>query len=115
MCIRDRSAGNCFACEAGGPPVGVIDTATWEDAHCVMEPGAALLFFTDGIVEARPSAAGAEEFGMDRLRGVPDRTMAPREMLNAVTNAVRQYLDGAEPHDDCTMIALRYLGHEQRD
>ncbi len=113
--LMTASGGAQFICEAGGPPVGIIETALWEESRCVMEPGATLLFFTDGIVEARPPTPGADEFGMDRLQDTPGYEMAPREMLNTVSHAMRQYLEGAEPHDDCTMIALRYLGHEQRD
>ena len=77
------------------------------------------MFYTDGIVEARSGATRAPgtttegEFGIKRLeRAVRERYPgSPQQLIDAVIGEVNEYCAPMAPHDDCTMIALRYLGH----
>ena len=76
-----------------------------------LEPGDALLFFTDGVPEGR-SPAG-ELFGTDRLaqlweeqsgvRRPPQTTV--RQMAKAVVN-----FSGGKLRDDATLVLLHYGG-----
>ena len=52
------------------------------------------------------------EFGMDRLQAMTARLYGatPQQVSEALRRAVRGYCAPSLPHDDCTMIALRYLG-----
>ena len=104
---------------ASGPPLGILEGVDWSDESAKVEPGETLLLFTDGIVEARNGevkVAGArdlDEYGLEGLEKVarfsPDR--APRDLIEAVLADVDRYCNPLVPHDDCTMIALRYHGH----
>jgi len=104
---------------ASGPPLGILEGVDWSDETARVQPGETLLLFTDGIVEARNGeveTAGErdlDEYGLDGLeklaRQHPDRT--PRELVEAVLADVDRYCTPLVPHDDCTMIALRYHGH----
>ncbi|HSL19415.1 MAG TPA: SpoIIE family protein phosphatase [Methylomirabilota bacterium] len=104
---------------ASGPPLGILAGADWRDESSVVAPGETLLLYTDGIVEARPGAAGRasdgarEEYGVEGLKrailAADDRT--PRGLIGAVLADVERFCRPSAPHDDCTMIALRVNGH----
>jgi len=109
----------CFG-EASGPPAGILEDAVWEDATAMIAPGDTVLLYTDGIIEARnpvtqhgPDAPLWKEFELSRLQetaaGLADQT--PQALVEAANAAVQQFCAPGTPHDDCTMIAVRYLGH----
>ena len=104
--------------EASGPPLGILSGADWQDESMTVEPGETLLLYTDGIAEARSGAAAASgtdelnEYGVAGLervvRAVDD--CSPRRLIEAVLADVDRYCSPRQPHDDCTMIGLRYYG-----
>jgi sigma-B regulation protein RsbU (phosphoserine phosphatase) len=51
-----------------GPLLGVFDEAEWPVTHAELTPGATLMLYTDGLIEARPEAGG-ERLGVDGLAG----------------------------------------------
>ncbi|MCP4643831.1 MAG: SpoIIE family protein phosphatase [bacterium] len=100
---------------ASGPPAGVLGDGPWDTAEVALNPGDTILLYTDGIVEARENAArerGLNEFGMERLcQAAHDAHEAgPKGVVTDVRHAVERYCEPGVPHDDCTMIALRYMG-----
>jgi sigma-B regulation protein RsbU (phosphoserine phosphatase) len=72
-----------------------------------LEPGDALLLYTDGVTEAR--GALGELFGPERLtsvlKGAADRE--PEAILDAVRASVRAFTGGARNDDDVTMVAVK--------
>lgn len=104
--------------DASGPPAGILLEAGWEDAETEVSPGDTLLLFTDGILEARTvhtqksGDEDFEEFGMERLcdvvKGYQRKT--PRELIDRVNQKVLGFCAPLSPHDDCTMISVKYLG-----
>ncbi|MBX7257576.1 MAG: SpoIIE family protein phosphatase [Candidatus Hydrogenedentes bacterium] len=101
---------------ASGPPVGVLLEADWTDSEHQLSPGESVLLYTDGILEARANSTvdkdGAlEEFGMEKLREVVhNQGASPKSLVERVHMAVLEYCEPDGPHDDCTMIALKYEG-----
>jgi sigma-B regulation protein RsbU (phosphoserine phosphatase) len=106
--------------DATGPPAGILPEGPWVETRSILEPGDSLLLYTDGIVEARSmttviegATASApveyEEEGLHRcvarLYGQPAQTL-----IGAVNLDVQRYTAPAAPHDDCTMMAMRYIG-----
>lgn len=88
-------------------PLGVIAAAPRHDHVTVLEPGATLLLFTDGLIELRDRDIDA---GLDHLRrvlsslavtgGVPD--------LEAFLDEVLAEMSTSAPHgDDIAMLAVR--------
>ncbi len=57
--------GRLVRLQAGGPLLGVLPNPNYQNATASLEPGAVLLMFTDGIVEA--GAEAGEEFGDIRV------------------------------------------------
>jgi serine phosphatase RsbU (regulator of sigma subunit) len=76
-------------------------------AELNLEPNDALLFFTDGIVEAH--SPGGERFGPERLLDLTRRALADRQTLSEtvrrLVRAVRAHRDGPLA-DDATILCV---------
>jgi len=104
---------------ASGPPIGILPGISWEDLRGTAGPGDTLLFYTDGIVEARAGATvvptggpAVVEYEIDRLKAAVHANCDsnPRQLVDAVIRDVHEFCSPLPPHDDCTMIALKYRG-----
>jgi sigma-B regulation protein RsbU (phosphoserine phosphatase) len=96
--------------EAGGPVVGLLEFAPYDQGSVKLEAGDTVIVFSDGVSEAMNSQA--EEFGDDRLLAAINaagNANAPA-LVDHVINAVRVFTKGAAQSDDITCMAIRYLG-----
>jgi sigma-B regulation protein RsbU (phosphoserine phosphatase) len=87
-------------------PLGIDPDERYHDCAQIFEPGDAIIFYTDGITEARNAAN--ELFGTDRLdqillAGDSDAHDIARRTLAAVES----FTGGAAPTDDRTMLVAR--------
>lgn len=96
-----------------GTPLGIDPGGlTLECGTAVLDPGAGLLAFTDGLLEGRPArrASGRplELFGEDRARAVvrAHRGAAPDGVLDALSAAVAAFAGGPLADDVC-LVAVR--------
>ena len=97
----------------GGPILGPLPGAHYEEGTGLLAPGAALVLFTDGIVE-RESPEG-EPFGVDRLRaavlaGDNDRAS---ELGDRIFAAVDRHAAGEAQRDDMTLVVVRRTQRSQ--
>jgi sigma-B regulation protein RsbU (phosphoserine phosphatase) len=107
-----------FLTQPLGPPAGVLPDASWEDGEVVLGHGDTILLHTDGLLEARtPATVGPggetyEDYGAERIRSfVEDHaTFVPEELVTAGIEDVRRFAAPSPPHDDLTMIAMRFRG-----
>ena len=88
----------------GRPKLGVAD----------LEPGDAVLLYTDGVTEAR--AADGELFGLDRLTDLLEQEAAserpPEEMLRRLVRALLEHqADGLR--DDATLLLVQWTGRAE--
>lgn len=98
------------------PPLGLMEWAGTDHAppltSVYLEPGDGLLFYTDGVVEAR--AAAGEPFGEDRLRDFLERASGsgrePAEALRHLIRSVVDYIAPAHLRDDATTVFLQWDG-----
>ncbi len=120
VCIEEDAV-TTFAA-ASGPPAGILPEACWREESRMVAPGASILLYTDGIVEARSvatrhSGKGEElvEYGEEGLMTVAGAqfSRAPQHLVDAINTDVRRFCAPSMPHDDCTMIAVRFLDHAQ--
>lgn len=93
-------------------PFGLGNLVPGQTAEIVedqLEPGDAVLMFTDGIVEARRT--GGSDFGLDRLVDFMDRAFAaglsPSETLRRLSHAVLDFHHG-ELDDDATTFLIAW-------
>ncbi|MHC4958407.1 MAG: SpoIIE family protein phosphatase [Planctomycetota bacterium] len=93
---------------SAGPPLGIMSDARFErGAPIQLEKGDVVLFTTDGIMEA-DNIDGAQ-FGLERLETMlrGGRYAGAEELVEAVIDAVDQFVDGAPLRDDATLVAVR--------
>jgi len=94
--------------EGGGPVLGLLPHACYEQVRIAILPGDLLVVFSDGILEA--ANALDEEFGEERiLAAIEERWEgSPTEICDAVLARVRQFLGKELPHDDQTLMVVRF-------
>ena len=91
----------------GGPALGLMPGAEFSEETVQLERGDLILFYSDGLVEARNESG--EFFGEDRLRAVLSSTsrltagMIGEELLAAVD----RFRGEARAHDDLTLLVLK--------
>lgn len=79
---------------------GVVD-------ELFLDPGDTMLFYTDGVVEAR--GAGEAPFGLDRLAEVMrERLPSTGNLVSDLLEAVLVHTGEKAPNDDVTLLALRW-------
>lgn len=102
-----RAGGEVVRLEEGGPVLGILRPLSFLEHSCRFEPGDALLLYSDGVTEA--VNAEGEEFGEERLaQTLRDARHASAEaIVNAVHDAVEQWMAGQPPADDITVVAAR--------
>ncbi|HXT31979.1 MAG TPA: SpoIIE family protein phosphatase [Vicinamibacterales bacterium] len=90
---------------AGGPVLGVLPDAEYEQAHVGIGPGDRLVMFTDGLTEAR--SAADEEFGEERLldAAVAHRACSAPALQARLADSVATFT-GGRLQDDATLIVL---------
>jgi phosphoserine phosphatase RsbU/P len=95
---------------ATGLPMGLYGEIEPRAAQTLLDPGAMLVLFTDGVTEAMN--ARAEEFGEAALAEVlkNQQGVASSRLVSDVFSAVDQFADGAEQADDITLLALKRPG-----
>jgi len=107
--VRGRSHTTVLL-ETGGLVLGVDDTATYPTEELALEPGDTLCLYTDGVTEARTPEG--EEFGYANLEGRVQAAVAiglPADAIIAnLFDAVTAHLRTNSPHDDITLLAIRY-------
>lgn len=99
--------------EAGGPVIGLIEMAPFEQESLTLSPGDVVVAFSDGVSEAMSQSG--EEFGDERLVDVARAGVGlpVEEQVDRIVSAVRDFTRGAPQSDDITVMVVRYLGREQ--
>ena len=92
-------------------PFGLGDRAP-EPRVAELEPGDAVLLYTDGVTEAR--TADGELFGLDRLADLLEREAASgrtaEELLRRLVRAVLEHQGGGGLRDDATLLLVQWTG-----
>jgi sigma-B regulation protein RsbU (phosphoserine phosphatase) len=96
--------------EATGLPLGLFDTAEYDELTFQAKPGDMFVFFSDGILDARNRAG--EMFGRAGVERViascPDQS--PDCVVNSLFAAVEEHAAGEDTFDDQTVVAIKVKG-----
>jgi tetrahydromethanopterin S-methyltransferase subunit F len=98
----EAGSGRWRLTEARGIVLGVVPDLRCVPAHGALRPGDALMFYTDGLVEA----PGLDiDLGTDRLLGEADRLMASgfQSAAGELVRVVRASTGGS---DDCALVLI---------
>ncbi len=94
---------------AGGPVLGILPDARYEEGVLDLEKGDLLVAYTDGVTEA--FNAEDEEFGEDRLAEAVLRHMdkPAAGIQEAITAEVSEWRGGTPQSDDLTLVVMKVL------
>ena len=97
--------------EAGGPVVGLLEFAPYDQETVHLDPGDTIVIFSDGVSEALSTTG--EEFGDGRLLETVQAAGAvgAQAVVETLVAAVRVFTRGAPQSDDITVMVARYLGN----
>jgi len=91
---------------ATGPALGLMPDANFDIQQAHLEPGGFLIAYTDGVTEARNPRG--EFYGDAQLLSlVQPGAHSAEELLDRIEGSVRAHIDGGDPSDDITMLAVR--------
>ena len=105
-----RADGSPIECLLGaGPLIGAFPTVNLPEVSAALAAGDVVLFYTDGVTDAR--SASGERFEEDRLFEAVGsaRGGTARDVVDAVSGAVDRFQGTVEPADDITIVAIRRL------
>ena len=74
-----------------------------------LQPGDRLLWYTDGLIEARNSAS--DQFGVERVAALlcANPTASSRELLGALRAGIAEFSGSQQLEDDLTLVMVRAL------
>jgi phosphoserine phosphatase RsbU/P len=102
-----RASGEVKMLEGGGPVLGILSIAPYQEMAERLEPGDILAIYSDGVTEATNLAY--EEFDDARfievLRKHRDRPAV--EIVDAVTKALAEFAGTAPQADDITLVVAK--------
>lgn len=102
-----RANGELERLDTGGLPLGIVPGANYETAVLAISPGDALIFYTDGVVEAFDEKG--EEFGEVRwinvVRSLP--ALTAQNSLQFLMKRVDDFVGATRQSDDITCLVFR--------
>lgn len=95
--------------ESGGPPIGVMDDAIYEERTVPLQSGDRLFFYTDGLIEAHSPTN--ELFGKQRLLEIllARQSATLDEVVHALEEEVVSWTGSKSLQDDLTILAVEIL------
>jgi serine phosphatase RsbU (regulator of sigma subunit) len=102
-----RRAGDCEELRARGMPLGLMPGMGYEEKEITLEAGEAVLFYSDGLVEAHDP--NGEMFGFPRLQALMAEYAAEERSLGDFLLEELYSFTGEdwEQEDDITLLTLR--------
>ncbi|HTP79287.1 MAG TPA: SpoIIE family protein phosphatase [Bacteroidota bacterium] len=94
----------------GGTILGILSDVAYEQELVPMEPGDALVIYSDGITEA--ANGSGEQFGQERLERCLEscfRQPAPK-IIDELVNAVQRFVGSQPQTDDITVVVVKRSG-----
>ncbi|HSP87017.1 MAG TPA: PP2C family protein-serine/threonine phosphatase [Ignavibacteriaceae bacterium] len=94
-----------------GMGIGIAENGLFEknlEEICIKpEEGDILVFYTDGVIEARNLYK--MEFGEERLKSIIrlNKNNPPENIKNKIVENISLFRDGTPPHDDLTLVILK--------
>ncbi|MCU1379809.1 MAG: hypothetical protein JWN29_2792 [Acidimicrobiales bacterium] len=112
LLLRDGQVIRQLECQPSLPwGLGALDERSVATATESLEPGDAVLFFTDGVVEA--ALPGGGRFGVDRLADLAgqhaSKELQPEEIVRLLVRAVIEHQDHGLA-DDATIVLMQWDG-----
>jgi sigma-B regulation protein RsbU (phosphoserine phosphatase) len=100
-------SGQSVTVKAEGFPLGLFPDVTYEELHVATQPGDAIVFVSDGILDAENE--NEEMYGEERLSGLlcAHRGQPALAIADAILEDVARFQGAKDRFDDETIIVLR--------
>jgi serine phosphatase RsbU (regulator of sigma subunit) len=97
-----------------GPAIGLFSGAHYEVFSLKLQPGAALIVYSDGLIDARNHSN--ESWGLGRMHELLPtlRGSSASQLMIGIINDVEDHMDSFEQFDDLTVMVLRWLGAREK-
>jgi len=100
-----RADGTVHRLDQGGPVLGMIQDARYQEAVVPLRAGDRLVLYTDGVVEAEGRGGELGEMRLlAALRGM--RALAATDAARAVLDRAVEFADGGPLQDDATVVIV---------
>jgi len=91
-------------------PIGVMDDWSYSLQRLTIDPQTTIFLYTDGLNEAEDISH--QQFGDERIHAIAEEAWSqqqhqPTPLIERMTQAVHQFVGGAEQSDDLTMLAVQ--------
>lgn len=102
-----RLGGSIEQLASGGFPLGILPSAQFEVGETHLQPGEALVIYSDGVSEA--NNLREEEFGMERLSDVIRKNLlaSASGIRDKVEAALSAFTQTAPANDDITLVIVK--------
>ena len=102
-----RASGKVEWLSGGGPVLGIVPEAVYEEVRCVLNSGDVVVLYSDGVTDA--TNAQDEDFGEARLSEVLQQVHhdSADAILSALTTTVKDWAAGTPAPDDITLVVVR--------
>jgi len=110
--LISRGDGSIEPLAIRGVALGIVPGIGYGSVERTLEPGDVLLLYTDGITETRDPTG--EMYGSERLKSflVEHRAAPLKDLCEQLIATTREFAKGVAVHDDQTVVAMRYVGHD---
>lgn len=105
-----RKSGEVTMLDSGGPVLGLLPFGTWDVETIQMEPGDALVIYSDGVSES--TSYSGDDFGPKGVAATLATVAGctPTEMAQVLLEASINFRDGRPAGDDVSLLVVRYEG-----
>ncbi|HTS47543.1 MAG TPA: SpoIIE family protein phosphatase [Bryobacteraceae bacterium] len=105
-----RQNGTVEKLDCTGLILGIMPAARYEQQSVTLQPGDAVVLFSDGVTEASRADVD-EEFGEDRLAQAlfKLRDLPANSIIDAINQQVQEFTSGSPPADDITLVIAKRL------
>jgi serine phosphatase RsbU (regulator of sigma subunit) len=107
--VLRADAARCTTLAADGTLLGVMKDAAFAEVKLRLHTGDIVVFYTDGVTEARNAAD--ELFGLARLSAaiVAHRAEDPEAMVDGILAALDRFAGAAPREDDLTIVVMKLV------
>jgi serine phosphatase RsbU (regulator of sigma subunit) len=108
LLVRNGQVRYLLTDEAAGFPLGVQAEGRYIQTQVSLRVGDTLLFYTDGIVEAKNEIG--QMFSFDRLEAALQRLCAdraPLQIIEGLLTEMQTFVGETEQHDDITLVVVQ--------
>ena len=93
--------------EKGGPALGIVPDAQYDEQKTILATGDAIIFYSDGLSEARNQIG--EDFGEKRLTSLLPSIIqySAEQMGERIISDVDRFVGKAKIHDDLTIVVAK--------